>query len=104
MIKQLFARCVALFNSAPLVEPPTTEPKVNLKGTKLLPFALIDISQAPKIVLREATGDHAEICFCNIQKLRFQEVVQEWGKSYSLVFPKDTEWTNFYAVWKNFLQ
>lgn len=103
MIKQFFAWLVALFNSASPVEPPPTEPKVNLKGTRLLPFAVIDISQAPRITLREATGDHVELYFCNIQELRFQDIVQKWGTEYSLMFPKDAEWTNFYAIWKEYL-
>lgn len=77
--------------------------KVSLKGKKLLPFAVIEINEAPVINLREVTGERNIIYFCNIQSLRFQDVVEEWGKHYSLIFPQNEEWDTFYAIWKDYL-
>jgi hypothetical protein len=65
-----------------------------------LPVVVVDVKSAPIIYVWQG---NELLETTNIRETQFQYTLEEWRTKYSLVFPTQTEWTDFWACWKDII-
>lgn len=72
----------------------------DISAAPKLPVVVVDVKSAPLIYLWKG-NELMETT--NIREAQFQYVLEEWRTKYSLVFPTQSEWTDFWACWKDII-
>jgi hypothetical protein len=103
-----FLRDLLLLNtgnasSKPVPESVASVATVQEKRT-ILPCVILDVSKAPEVSIKNSLGGHTVIDSVNILQADFKDKLSDWSNKYSISYPNQDDWVNFYTAWKTFIQ